>query len=79
MKVILSPTYFLTDEREEAFNGQPVLVKRTTGEAFGPGDIIKPYGNWDLEFAEAVVKKIMKWSEHSPEEQEFIYRFRLIV
>ncbi len=79
MKVILSPTYFLTDERDEPFNGQPVLVNQKTGGVFGPGDMIKPYGNWNLEYAEAVVKKIASWSEHSPEEQEFIHRFRLVV
>ncbi len=57
MEVNLCLTYFLPDEREEAFNGQPVLVNRTTGEAFGPADMIKPYGDEHLQPAELVSKK----------------------
>jgi hypothetical protein len=40
MKATLAPSWDLTTEHAASSYGQPVLVNRGTGEAFGPGDIL---------------------------------------
>ena len=41
MNATLSPSWELTDDRAASRDGQPILVDRTTGEAFGPGDLVR--------------------------------------
>ncbi len=65
MKVILTPTYFLTDGRTES--PQPVLVNRITCKTYGPGDMIKAYPDWDAESAASVVEKMARWGKRSQE------------
>lgn len=43
MQVNLSGSWELSTDHAASSYGQPVLVNRATGEAFGPGDILKPY------------------------------------
>ena len=40
MKATLSPSWELSTEHAASRHGQPVLVNRSTGEAFGPGDTV---------------------------------------
>ena len=40
MKTILAPSWILTTDHSASSYGQPVLVYRATGEAYGPSDII---------------------------------------
>jgi hypothetical protein len=44
--VHLSANYCLTTEHAASRCGQPVLVYRPTGEAFGPGDVMQAYPSW---------------------------------
>ena len=45
MKLILTPSYYLTDETAAQ---TPRLVKRSTGEEFGPDDILQWYPSWEI-------------------------------
>ena len=40
MKALLSPAWELSTEHAAGSHGQPVLVNRRTGDAFGPGDVV---------------------------------------
>ena len=40
MKATLSPSGELSTEHAASRHGQPVLVNRRTGDAFGPGDVV---------------------------------------
>jgi hypothetical protein len=40
MKATLSSSWKLSTEHAASCHGQPVLVNRRTGEAFGPGDVV---------------------------------------
>ncbi len=42
MKVTLTPSWELSTEHAASSYGQPVLVNRETGEAFGPADPVRP-------------------------------------
>ena len=39
MKALLSPSWELSTEHPASRHDQPVLVNRSTGEAFGPGEV----------------------------------------
>jgi hypothetical protein len=41
MKVILAPSWALSNEYPASPYGRPVLVYRSTGRAFGPGDFVQ--------------------------------------
>lgn len=46
MKVRLTESFELTDERIGSSYARPLLVNLRTGKAYGPEDIIKPYAFW---------------------------------
>ncbi len=46
MKIQLTPSYELTNEHSASSYGRPVLVNRGSGEAYGPGDIVRAYPSW---------------------------------
>ena len=75
MKVRLTPSFELSDERPESFNRQPVLVNRATGKASGPGDFIEPYAFWGFKPAVVHVTRMSNMEEHTSEERAFIKRF----
>ena len=75
MKPRLTPSFELSDERPESFNGQPVLVNRATGKAYGPGDFIEPYVFWGFKPAVVHVNRMSKIKKHTDKEMEFIKRF----
>ena len=77
MRVRLTPLWSLTDELEDSFTGQAVLVNQGTGEAFGPGDVIKPYSFWELKPAAFHATLMGNIEEHTYEELAFIRRFSL--
>ena len=60
MKVTLTPSWILTTEHASSSYGQPVLVNRGSQEAFGPGDIVKPYPSWGYMLAADAVKRMVK-------------------
>jgi hypothetical protein len=75
MKVRLTSSFDLSDERPESFNGQPVLVNRATGKASGPGDFIEPYPFWGFKPAVVHVTRMRNMKKHTDKEMEFIKRF----
>ncbi len=57
MQTFLAPSWILTTNHAASSNGQPVLVRRSTGETYGPGDIVQVYPAWGLlRAAKAVVR-----------------------
>jgi hypothetical protein len=77
MKVRFTPSWELTDERAESSYGQPVLVERRTGKAFGPGDLLEPYAHWGLESAAVHVTRMSSMKKLSSEDLEFVGRFKM--
>ena len=75
MKVRLTPSFELTDERIGSSKARPVLVNMRTGKAHGPKDIIEPYAFWGLKPAAAHVARMIEGDLYTDEEMEFIKRF----
>ena len=77
MKLSLTPSWELSDERAGSSYGIPVLVNRPTGEAFRPGKILEPYAHWGLKPAAVHVARMSETKKLSDEEMEFVRRFKL--
>ena len=75
MEIVLKPSWILTTNHAASSYGQPVLVNRGTGEAYGTGDIVKPYPSWDYTPAFHAVRRMMKTAVLSEEEKEICRRF----
>ncbi len=60
MIVELTQSWVLSDEHSASSYGQPVLVHRPTGDAFGPGDIVQPYPSWGRMLAKAAVLRMAR-------------------
>jgi len=75
MRVRLTPSWELTDERDDSFPGQPFLVDRRSGEAFGAGDIMEPYAYWEPKPAAVHADRMSYMEERTREEIAFIKRF----
>jgi hypothetical protein len=65
----------VTDEHAASSYGQPVLVSRDDGAAYGPGDIVKCYPSWTYWPAWKAVERMAKRRKLSDEEQAFVERF----
>jgi len=75
MQVKLTASYFLTTDHPKSRLGQPVLVNRTTGEAFLPSDAFVAYESWQKMPAGQVVTKMTSWRDFSGEERSLIELF----
>jgi len=75
MQVKLTASYFLTTDHPKSRLGQPVLVNRTTGEAFLPSDAFVAYESWQKMPAAQVVTKMTSWRDFSGEERSLIELF----
>ena len=75
MQVNLKPSWELSTEHAACSYGQPVLVNRATGEAFGPGDILKAYPSWGYMPAAATVERMAKTAKLDDEGRELVGRF----
>ena len=71
----LGPSWVLTLNHAASSYGQPVLVNRTTGEAFGPGDIVEAYPSWGYLPGQAVVERFAKTKNFTEKEMDFVGRF----
>lgn len=75
-KVTLTPSFELTTEHSASSYGQPVLVNRQSGEAFGPADILKAYPSWGFTPASMAVERMTRSnSTLSDEERAFVKSF----
>ena len=75
MFVKLTATYFLTTDHAKSRSGQPVLLNRTTAQAFLPSDAFVAYESWQEMPAAQVVNKMALWRDFSEEERRLIERF----
>ena len=75
MEIVLKPSWILTTDHSASSYGQPVLVNRGTGEAFGPGDVLQAYPSWGYTPAFHAVRRMMKTAVLSEEEKEICGRF----
>jgi len=78
MNVKLSPSWTLTTEHAASSYGQPVLVHRTDGVAFGPGDIVKPYPSYGYMTAAAAVQRLAKTARLGVKGKALVGRFKLL-
>ncbi len=58
MRVPLSPSFELSTEHAASRYGQPVLVHRTSGEAYGPADLLRAYPSYGYLPAAHVVARL---------------------
>jgi hypothetical protein len=79
MQIILSPSWILTDEHSASKDGIPVLAKRGTGEAYGPGDPVPAKPAKGSVPAARVVDRLLgeKKQELTEEEKVFVRAFFL--
>ena len=76
MNVILSPTWELTNEHAASSPGRPVLVKRTTGEAFGAGDVLRVYPEWPIYPVRKAVERMAQNNQRlTDREKQFVRGF----
>jgi len=75
MQYHLSPSWKLSTEHAASSYGIPVLVNCQTGEAFGPGDIVKAYPSHGFAPATDVVRRLAKTAHRDEEGARLISRF----
>ena len=75
MKVILASSWALSNEYPASRYGQPALVYRSTGEAFGPGDLVQAYPMDRYTEAAKVVARLAKTASLDAESQALVTRF----
>ena len=75
MTVRLSGTWELSTDHASSSYGQPVLVNRSTGEAFGPGDILKPYPSYGFMPAGEAVRRLSKTAKLDAEGLALVAKF----
>jgi len=62
MTLRLSGNWELSTEHAASSHGQPVLVRRATGEAYGPGDVVKMFPSYGFEPAREAVARLARSS-----------------
>lgn len=75
MQANLAPSWELTTEHAASSYGQPVLVNRGTGEAYGPGDILTPYPSYGPMVAADAVRRLAKTAKLDEEGRALVARF----
>ncbi len=75
MKVLLSPCWELSTEYASSSDGQPMLVSRSTGEAYGPGDDVRPSQFTGYATAAEVVRRLAKTVKLDAEGWALVDRF----
>ena len=74
MKVLLIPSWELTNEHATSAYAVSVLVNRHDGRAYGPGKILSPYPSWIAMTAASAVTRLKHGRAFTPEEEEFLAR-----
>jgi len=75
MKVALTPSFELTTRHPASSYGQPVLVNRGSGEAFGPGDILQPYPSWEYQTGASAVDRMAATKDLTPDQVSLVRKF----
>ena len=66
----LTPSYFLTDSE-----GHLSVLERSTGNHFGPNDIVSWYPSWGLQPCRLSVQRAAAILSLSPEESDAVSKF----
>jgi len=74
MKAMLSPSWELSTEHARS-HGQPVLVKRSTKEVFGPGDMVRVYPAWGFLPAVQAVARLATLKRLDADDTALVARF----
>ena len=75
MKVLLIPSWELTNEHATSAYAVSVLVNRHDGRAYGPGEILSPYPGWIAMTAASAVTRMKHGRVLTAKEEEFLARF----
>jgi|WetSurMetagenome_2_1015567.scaffolds.fasta_scaffold17679_5 hypothetical protein len=75
MKVALGPHWELSNEHAACSAGQPLLVDRSTGDVYGPDDIVQPYNTWNVMPAAKAVVRLAETQALDTEAQALVGRF----
>ncbi len=75
MKASLSPSWELSTEHAASSYGQPVLVQRSSKQAFGPADIVRIYPRWGFLPAARAVARLATLTPLGAEAQALVDRF----
>ena len=75
MKVSLSPSWELSTEHAASSYGKPVLVQRSSKQAFGPGDSVRVYPAWGFLPATKAVARLATLTRLTPDAQALVDRF----
>ena len=75
MKATLSPSGELSTEHAASRHGQPVLVNRRTGEAFGLGDVVTLSPSHDDVLAADGVRRLVQTAHLTVKGRALVARF----
>ncbi len=75
MAVLLSGRWELTTDHAASSYGAPVLVDRTSGDAYGPADIVEAYPSWGLLPAALAVQRLAKTATLTADDLAVVGRF----
>lgn len=75
MREVIFKSWKLTTDHAASSYGQPVLVNRATGEAFGPGDIVQCYPSWGYLPAALAVDRLAAAESLDDEQIALVSRF----
>jgi len=75
MRLTLPPVWELTDEHSASSYGIPVLVRRSDGQAFGPGDLVTVSPLLDPEPAWQAIERLAAGLDLDEEEERFVRIF----
>jgi len=75
MKATLTPSWELTTEHAASSCGQPILVNLTTGEAFGPADLVRLQERKGMIPAALAVRRLALAAELDTAERALVARF----
>ena len=79
MKATLTPSWELTTEHAAASDARPVLVNRTTGEAFGPGALVRLSECKALIPAALVVRRLAQAADLDEQARALVARFMALL
>ena len=75
MKITLAPSWELSDEHAASRGGQPVLVDRDTGDAYGPGAGVQIYPTMGWMPAALGVRRLAQAADLDEEGRGLVARF----
>ena len=75
MKATLSPSWELSTEHAGSPAGQPVLVDRATGDAYGPDDVVESYPRMGWMPAALGVQRLAQAAELDAAQRALVARF----